>query len=221
RSIMSRFRTHLMALLGGAMLLALSISGALGHASSGDFGGGARNHGQTVSDFVHSLAFGDEDAAEEEPADEGDVADDTEGTDTEDTDTEDTEDTEDTDADEDADTEDAEEDPAGEDADSEDADTEDAEAGAHGACVSEVAHSDEVGGPNENHGGAVSLAARETCWEDPAEEPTDGDSTEDESTDGSAVDADASEAKVHDRNHGRSGDHRGGGHAHGRSGDRG
>ncbi len=216
---MSRFRTHLMALLGGAMLLALSISGALGHASSGDFAGGARNHGQTVSDFVHSLAFGDEDAAEEEPADDGDADADSEDVDTEDTDTEDTEDTEDTDAD---DTEDTDTD---EETVDEDADSEDGEQGSHGACVSAVAHSDEVGGKNENHGGAVSEAARVTCWEDPAEEPTDGDTTEDESTDESAVDADASDAgpgkskAAHDR--GQKGGHGRGGDASARWGDRG
>jgi hypothetical protein len=34
---------------------------------------------------------------------------------------------------------------------------------AHGACVSEVAQSDAVGGKNDNHGGAVSEAARFTC----------------------------------------------------------
>ena len=39
----------------------------------------------------------------------------------------------------------------------------------------EVARDKEaVGGPNENHGGAVSEAARETCWEsDEPEEPAD------------------------------------------------
>jgi hypothetical protein len=186
---MSRFRTHLMALLGGAMLLALSVSGALGHASSGDFGGGAKNHGQAVSAFVHSLVFGDEDAAEEEPADDGDADADAEDTDTEDTDTED--------ADTDEETVD------------EDADFEEGEQGSHGACVSEVARSDEVGGENENHGGAVSLAARETCWEDPAEEPTDGEATDGDATDESAVDADASDAGPGKSKsaHGRGGHH--------------
>jgi hypothetical protein len=33
----------------------------------------------------------------------------------------------------------------------------------HGACVAAVAESDAVGGKNENHGGAVSEAARFTC----------------------------------------------------------
>ncbi len=35
--------------------------------------------------------------------------------------------------------------------------------GAHGACVSAVARGDAVGGKNNNHGGAVSEAARTTC----------------------------------------------------------
>lgn len=171
---MSRLRTHLMALLGGAILLTLSVSSALGHASSGDFGGGATNHGQAVSAFVHGLVFGDEDAAEDEPVDEGD-----------------------TDADE-------------ETAD-EDADSEESEQGSHGACVSEVAHSDAVGGWNNNHGGAVSEAARVTCWEEPFdEEPTDGDSTEDVA-DESAVDSDASDAGPGKSKggHGRGGHHAG------------
>ena len=145
---MSRFRTHLMALLGGAMLLALSVSGALGHASSGDFGGGARNHGQAISYYVHSLVFGYEDAAEEEPVDEGDV----------DVDTEDTDADEETVDEESADTE---------------ADSAQSAGNAHGKCVSEVAHGDEVGGSNDNHGGAVSEAAETTCWEGPSDEPTD------------------------------------------------
>jgi hypothetical protein len=37
--------------------------------------------------------------------------------------------------------------------------SEDAGSGVHGACVSEVARSDAVGGKNDNHGGAVSEAA--------------------------------------------------------------
>jgi hypothetical protein len=51
----------------------------------------------------------------------------------------------------------------------------DAAPNTHGQCVSDAAHGDEVGGPNDNHGGAVSQAARDTCWQaDGGEEPTDG-----------------------------------------------
>ena len=151
---MDRFRTHLTALLGGTILLALSVAGALGAAPWAD-AGTAGNRGLQVAAFVHSLSVGDEDVAEEEPAD-GDEP------------TDETQDTEDT------------------------QDAEQSEPGAHGACVSEVAMGEDVGGPNENHGGAVSEAARVTCWEASFEEPT-----EDEATDESA----------HDRTHGRSGDH--------------
>ncbi len=53
------------------------------------------------------------------------------------------------------------------------------EPNSHGKCVSEVAKGDEVGGPNENHGGAVSEAARVTCWQtDVVEEPTEEPPTE-------------------------------------------
>ena len=129
---MTRFRSHWLALLGAAALVALSVSGALGHSPWSD-----GNRGQQVSAYVHGLVSGDEDAADDPATDESEPADDAE-------DTEETEDAEDQ-----------------------------AEPGAHGACVSEVARSDEVGGDNQNHGGAVSLAARETCWEPPAEETTE------------------------------------------------
>jgi len=44
--------------------------------------------------------------------------------------------------------------------------TEDSTSSDHGQCVAEVATDEEaVGGDNENHGGAVSEAARVTCWE--------------------------------------------------------
>lgn len=70
----SRFRAHWWALLAGALLIALSASSALGAGPSGDE---EKNHGQQVSEFVHSLLFDDETAGEDEdaPADE-DVQDD-------------------------------------------------------------------------------------------------------------------------------------------------
>lgn len=42
----------------------------------------------------------------------------------------------------------------------------------HGKCVSEMARGTDVGGPNENHGGAVSQAARVDCWQTDTEEST-------------------------------------------------
>ena len=70
---------------------------------------------------------------------------------------------------------------------------EDAAASDHGKCVAAVAHDKEaVGPPNDNHGGAVSEAARVTCWPDaaPAEQNTE-DAADD--ADESEVEADDSE----------------------------
>lgn len=123
---MRRFRTHWLALLGAALLLALSVSSAFGaHPEHSD------NRGNQVSSFVHELLFGtDEDPEEEqEENDEG----------------------EDVDEDE-------------EELEEEEQSELDGESN-HGQCVREWAKSLEVGGPNENHGGAVSFAARFTCWE--------------------------------------------------------
>jgi hypothetical protein len=127
--IMSKFRTHWLALFGGVTLLALSMSTAFGARPEGE------NKGQQVSAFVHSLNAEDEET--DEQADE-----ETEGTD-EDTEVEDETETE----------------------DETDVEVEDSEASAHGQCVAAVAQDKEaVGPPNDNHGGAVSLAAREDCW---------------------------------------------------------
>ena len=44
--------------------------------------------------------------------------------------------------------------------------TEDSTSSDHGECVAEVATNEEAsGGDNDNHGGAVSEAARDTCWD--------------------------------------------------------
>lgn len=75
----------------------------------------------------------------------------------------------------------------------------------HGKCVAAVAQDPEaVGPPNDNHGGAVSEAARVTCWDDSAPEG-EGDSEESDSE--GADDADASDTG--------SGHGNGHGHAHG------
>jgi hypothetical protein len=109
--------------------------------------------------------------------------------------------------DEDSDEDASEDEDADEDADAEEEEAEDEDApedGApsdHGKCVALVAQDPEaVGPPNDNHGGAVSLAARETCWE-----PEDGDE------EGASVESDAFLLKAH----GKSGEHRGNhGHHH-------
>jgi hypothetical protein len=61
----------------------------------------------------------------------------------------------------------------------------------HGKCVAAVAHDKEaVGPPNDNHGGAVSEAARVTCWPEAA--------PEEQNTEDSASDEDASEVEADD-----------------------
>ena len=96
---MHTFRRSWLALFGGILLLALSVSAAFGAKPSGTEG----NRGQTVATFVHDVVFGDQaDADDDESAEDSDS---------------------DEDADEDADSEDADE------ADEADEDSEDADAG--------------------------------------------------------------------------------------------
>lgn len=142
---MNPFRRNVLVLFGASLLIAMSVGSALGAKPTGDTG----PRGQTISDFVHSVITGDQEVTvdetltDEAPADESpaDEAPADEGTADEDaTDTEDTAPTDQT-----------------------------TDADAHGKCVAEIAQNpDEVGGPNENHGGAVSLAARETCRDEAA-----------------------------------------------------
>ena len=128
---MSRFRSPWLALFGGATLIALSLSSALGAKPDP-----ATNRGQQVSTFVHSLQTDAEESSPEEPSPEESPA----------------------------------EEPA---ADGESSPSD------HGQCVALVAQDETaVGPPNDNHGGAVSEAARVTCWPDtsgdqpPTEKPT-------------------------------------------------
>jgi hypothetical protein len=149
---MQRLRGSWLALLGAALLVLFSISVAVGADPETD-----TNRGQSISGFVHSLIFG-------EPADEEVAPDESE-------EDEDEDGSEDEDADEAADEEATEEEAV-------EANQEGEVTGAeHGACVAEIAQSDAVGGPNENHGGAVSEAARETCWQS-QEEATEETPTE-------------------------------------------
>jgi hypothetical protein len=77
-----------------------------------------------------------------------------------------------------------------ENADEPQVETEESAPSDHGKCVAAVAQDKEaVGPPNDNHGGAVSEAARVTCWPEAApEEQNTEDSTADE--DASEVEAD-------------------------------
>ncbi|MGH7419065.1 MAG: hypothetical protein ACREKB_14930, partial [Candidatus Rokuibacteriota bacterium] len=149
----SRLRPHWLALAAAALLVALSVSSAFG-ADPPD--GEDKNHGQQVSDFVHSLLFGDPTSDDEDTSSDEDTAED------EDTSGDDTSD---------------EVEPA-------DEDTQDGEWANHGACVSAVATThDEVGGPNDTHGWAVSDAARYTCWgEESQAQDAEAEDTEAEDT---------------------------------------
>jgi hypothetical protein len=68
---MTRFRTHWLALLGGTLLLALSVSSAFGAKPVGD----GPNRGQQVSTFVHELVFGSEEPEEQPDEEEVDETD--------------------------------------------------------------------------------------------------------------------------------------------------
>lgn len=113
----------------------------------------ADNRGNAVSTFVHELLFGSDEESEEEQEEEEEEGD------------------EDTDEDETSEDEDTEE---------TDEESEESEFKNHGHCVREVAWSLEVGGMNENHGGAVSEAARVTCSSDGEDEEDGEEGTENE-----------------------------------------
>lgn len=173
----SRLRPHWVALAAAALLVALSVSSAFGADPADD---AEKNHGQQVSDFVHSLLFGDPASDDEDaPADEDTTDEDTEVGDTED-----------------------EEEPA-------DEDTQDGEWANHGECVADMATSDETGGPQDTHGWAVSDAARYTCWgEESQAADTEAEDTEAEDTEAEAHGNSANaHDKTHGngRGHGRGG----------------
>ena len=167
---MQRLKNTWLALMGGALLITLSVSAALGAPPAGERD---TNRGQTIAAAVHAVIFGSDDEAAQDP-----VADDTEDEESEDTPEQDESDELDELPDADEDNEQPETD-ADEDADADVADS------AHGECVSEVAQDpDAVGGARENHGGAVSEAARETCWETEADEATAPEENEQEDEEG-------------------------------------
>ena len=154
---MHRLRERWVALLGGALLVTLSVSTAFG-ADPADETDGPR--GQTIAGFVHSLIF-----TQDEPTDDETVVEE-----------------------EQLEDEVIEGEPGGELIEG------DVASGAeHGACVAEVAQSDEVGGTNENHGGAVSEAARVTCWET---EEADDELAPEEEADEESLETDAHGACV-------------------------
>lgn len=163
---MHRFRESWLALFGGILLLTLSVSSVFGAPPTDAEG----NRGQSISTFVHALVFGDEGADEPTTGEEQ----------------------------EDEESPEDELNPDEDDVDEENVSEADAEAASsHGACVSEVARDKAaVGGPNDNHGGAVSEAARVTCWEDEEAEGDEATETESEAT---AAEVDSSSEDEADR----------------------
>ena len=194
---MQRLRSTWLALVGGALLIALSVSTAFGAPPTEK----DEPRGQKVSGFVHELIFGSEEetdedeVVEEEPADEDeDGSDDEDGSGDEDGSEEDEDAEEETD--EDAD-EDVDED--GEEA----ADREVPDGWSnHGECVSAAAHDTDgyEASEAENKGEWVSMHARYVCWgldvpgEESEEDAEDEDSSADEDEDPDDEDADEASA---------------------------
>lgn len=173
---MRQFRSTWLALVGGALLIALSVSAAFG-ADPADPEG---NRGQTVAAFVHDLVFGSDTQTDEDHSDDTE-----ESSDEQSEDTDESTDEEATDEEQSEDTEESTDASAGGDS---------ATGAEHGACVSEEA-SDKTDETSEDgtHGAVVNEAARVTCWE-PAD--ADGSSTEEDT---SETDAAAETAALSDK----------------------
>lgn len=85
----------------------------------------------------------------------------------------------------------------------------------HGTCVALVAQDPEaVGPPNDNHGGAVSEAARVTCWDPEAADESTGDESSEDEGDAEVEESDDSD----DADGSGAGSDHGKGHGHGRGG---
>jgi hypothetical protein len=178
---MHRFRSIWLALMGGAVIVTLSLSVALGADPADETDG---NRGQTISGFVHSLIFTQDDPADDETVDEDQDED-------EDTD----EDTE-----EDADEADEGDEDTEADADSREVPEEFAN---HGECVSEAAHDTEGFDESDaaNKGEWVSDHARYTCWglDVPDEEAADDEAALDEDAESELTSAEARAAAKAER----------------------
>ena len=192
---MQRFRNVWVALMGGALLVTLSVSAAFGAPPTGE----DAPRGQTVAGFVHDLVFGNDEETEDEVNED-------------DTETDEDESTEDESEVIDSGAEITDPDTTEElDETEESEDTEDStrevpeEFANHGECVSAAAHDDEgleADSDTKNHGEWVSQNARYTCWglevpgEDTEEEATEDteESTVDE-TDTATADTDELSAK--------------------------
>ena len=147
----SRFHPRWLALVLGVALVALSASSVLGAKPAWT----PTNPGQEISVFVHDVLFGDN-ASDDGTANDEDTSD------------------------EDAPDEDTPEDetPTDEDTSEDGTPTASGDANSHGQCVADEAQTTDVGGANENHGGAVSEAARVTCWGEDSQHAQDASTKE-------------------------------------------
>jgi hypothetical protein len=93
-----------------------------------------------------------------------------------------------------------------------DTETEESAPSDHGTCVAKVAQGEEVGGDNETHGGAVSEAARVTCWDDSAGEEANTEEPTEDTDDSDVEETDAADPSAGGSDHGK-------GHGHGHGGD--
>ena len=219
---MQRFRSSWLALIGGALLITLSVSAAFGAAPANTR---EATRGQTIAAFVHELVFGADETPEDEAEIEEEDLDEEVGDALEDPEEElDDEATEEADAHGECVSEvaqdgeaigglnenhggavseaaqvtcwETDEDPELADPEEDEEDLE--ETDTHGACVSAVAQDKSaLGGKNDNHGGAVSEAARETCRDD-AEELDEEAALDEESEelDEASVESDTAAAKA-------------------------
>jgi hypothetical protein len=168
RSTMQRLRSTWVALVGGAFLLAVSVSAAFGAPPTDEDG----PRGRSVSGFVHELIFGSEANAGDAVVDE-----DEENQENEEEDSEESDERSDQGSEVDAD----------EETKSEDNNRQTPEEFAnHGECVSQAAHDQEAfeASDAENRGAWVSTHARYTCWglepPDDAAEEADADESDEE-----------------------------------------
>jgi hypothetical protein len=150
---MQRFRSTSFAVVGGALLLVLTVSGVFG--ARGQSESPSKPFGLDVAFVLAMLDEQDEEVDEDEEQEEHEVDEDEEQNEEEQNEEEQNEE------EQNEDPETVEEDPETLEEEVEDNDN---PTDNHGACVSAVARSDAVGGWQNNHGGAVSEAARYTCW---------------------------------------------------------
>lgn len=154
---MHRLRSTWLALIGGLLLVGLSVSSVFAARPAATEDG---TRGQQIAAFVHELVFGSTD--EEETPDEEQVEEEEQPEEAEELEGE------------------QEDQSESEDETTEDVEESDTEASSHGQCVAEEASDksdeDDSADPEfTNHGAFVSEAARVTCWQTDDEEATDED----------------------------------------------